>query len=123
MYCTIFIAITSRKKISPADIFIVSVFIDIYSCAFVGITFISATIFFIITRKFRALLQNFYINVWYLFISLCCCKFIIFLLISLMKYSFDIRSNFVQILWTSAIYAFCCCAVGLCEKSVGKTFQ
>jgi hypothetical protein len=90
---------------------------DIRSGAFIGITFISAAVFFSITRKYRTSFQNFYMSIWYLFVSLCCCKFAMFLLINLMKYRFDLRSNLRQTVYALLSYTFYYCVTAVREKN------
>ncbi|MDR1334136.1 MAG: hypothetical protein LBJ71_02875 [Holosporaceae bacterium] len=105
IYCVVFATIISRKKyVELLDVFLASLFLDIYSQAFVGVTFISVVLFYLIARKYRMAFRNFQISMGYFFMALCSCKLFAFLLVNLLGYSFDVRSNFIQVLWALLIY-------------------
>jgi hypothetical protein len=105
IYCLVFASAISRKKyVKQLDVFLASMFVDVYSHAFVGITFVSVVLFFLVARKYRMAFRNFQISIGYLFVALCFCKLLTFLAVSLLGYNFDIRSNFMQILWALLIY-------------------
>jgi hypothetical protein len=108
MYCAIFIP-NIFKKTSNYTIFFISLFLDIYSFAFIGITFASAIIFYLLSSKIKFALQSFIIKFGYFLLFLCFCKIIIFLFISLLGYQFDISSHISQIsfaLLSYTIYHF-----------------
>jgi hypothetical protein len=98
IYCTIFVPYI-LKKINNYTIFCISLFLDIYSFAFVGTTFVSVIIFYLLSSKFKIFFQDFSIKFGYLFLFLCFCKIIIFLLINLCGYYLDVSSHIAQILF------------------------
>lgn len=105
MYCAIFaVTILQKKYVGMLDVFIISIFWDIYSCSFIGITFVSAIAFFAITKKYRMTFRNFPNSIGYLLMSLCFSKSVVFALVNLIGYRFDINSNFMQILFALLIY-------------------
>jgi hypothetical protein len=115
MFSLIFVSNFCRKKyINYPTIFLISIFWDIYSSAFVGISCVTFAIFYFLTHKCKLAFQNFKINIGYLFLFLCCSKLLMFILINFLGYNYDILSHCTQISWSLLIYAvyyFTCVAV------------
>ena len=104
-YSAIFISNLSRKKyIDLLTIFLVSVFWDIYSFAFIGINQITMVIFYILSSRYRPAFPNFKINTGYLFLFLCYAKLLSLIIINFLGYSYDTHSNVMQIFWSLLVY-------------------
>ncbi|MDR0580662.1 MAG: hypothetical protein LBG04_00915 [Holosporaceae bacterium] len=105
MYFGIFISNFYKKKyIDPLVIFLISIFWDAYSYAFVGISLAQLAIFYLLSRKYRIAFQSFKINTGFLFLFLCCAKLFSFMLVSFLGYSYDIHSNGIQIFYALSIH-------------------
>jgi hypothetical protein len=105
MYPAIFVSNLSRKKyMDPLTILLISIFLDIYSFAFVGISQSAIAVFYILSSKYRPAFPNFKINAGYLFLFLCCSKLLSFVMVNFLGYGYDISSNGMQIFWALLIY-------------------
>jgi hypothetical protein len=108
IYCLVFVSGVFRKEYAHRFIvFFIALFLDLRLFAPAGITPVLIAVLYALSRKFKISLQNFGINVAYLFASLCLCKLVLFALVKLMGYHFDMFSNMMQVFWTLWIYAVC----------------
>jgi hypothetical protein len=105
MYFVVFASNFYKKKCDPLIIFPISVFWDVYSYSFVGISLAQLMIFYFFSRKYRPAFQNFKINTGCLFLFLCCTKLLSFVLVSFLGYGYDVRSNGMQIFYTLLIHS------------------
>jgi hypothetical protein len=106
LYSMIFTPEFSRK-INYWTVFFISLFLDVYSFAFVGITSIATVILYIFARRFRSAFQNFGISFGYFFLSLVSCKIALFSLINLLGYNFNMHSNLTQMSWALLVHTIC----------------
>lgn len=112
MYFGIFVSNFYKKKyIDPLIIFLISIFWDVYSYAFVGISPAQLVVFYFLSRQYRPAFQSFKINTGRLFLFLCCAKLLSFMLVSFLGYNYDVCSNGIQIFYAlliHSIYRFFC---------------
>jgi hypothetical protein len=106
MYCSAFIVdISGKKYVHLTTLLAISLFVDIYSFAFVGATFIPVVIARVLARRFKLIFRSFLSGVGYFLLSLSFCKFVAFALVSLIGRHFHMLSHFMQIIWSLFIYA------------------
>jgi cell shape-determining protein MreD len=106
MYFGIFISNFSRKKyVNYSTVFLISIFWDIYSFAFIGISSILLATFYFLSSRFSPVFQHFKLNMGYLFLFLCCTKLFSFILINFLGYHYDVFSHWTQIFWAMLVYA------------------
>jgi hypothetical protein len=108
MYFETFVSNFYKKKYNSSIVFLISIFWDIYSYAFVGISLVQLAVFYFLSRRYRIVFQSFKINTGYLFLFLCCAKLFSFMLVSFLGYSYDVRLNSVQIFYVLLIHSIYC---------------
>jgi len=110
IYGLVFICVVVRKQyVYPVTVFLTSLFLDMCSFSFVGITALPLLVFYLLVDKYKTFLQNFKISMASLLAFLCACKFVSFVLVSMLGYSFDVVSHLKQVVaavWIYVVYCF-----------------
>ncbi len=113
-YVFIFISVLSLKvNLEVTDIGILSIFADVFSHRFIGISFVAYVSVYLLTIKYRTALRNFHSRerIYYFLLILCCMKFVVFSFVILMGGKFNFVEHLMQIVYSIALitgYYICC---------------
>jgi cell shape-determining protein MreD len=106
-YCFVFASdIGERDDEKFFTIFVMSLFLDIYTSGFIGMSFMSIIIILIIESTFRTILRNIsiFLRTCYFFLVLCISKTVSFVIIFISGNQIDLLEHISQIFLAAATF-------------------